>query len=63
MLPPDKTINTGVAPPAAPEDILASIDLDRRILPTKRFERSATIGLGGISLDVTHNPGETAATR
>ncbi len=59
MLPPDKTINTGVAPPAAPEDIPASIDLDRRILPTRRFKRSATIRLGGISLDVTHNPGET----
>ena len=59
MLPPDKTINTGVAPRAAPEDIPTSIDPDPRTRPTRRFEQSVTIRLGGISLDVTHNPGET----
>ena len=42
MLPPDKTINTGVAPRAAPEDIPTSIDPDPRTRPTRRFEQSVT---------------------
>lgn len=59
LLPPHKRINTGVGPAAAAGNTPMDIVPDRRIRPQRRFQTGATIRLGGVTLEVSHNPGET----
>ncbi|MCE2532165.1 MAG: alkyl/aryl-sulfatase [Acidimicrobiia bacterium] len=59
LLPPQKKINTGIGPSVAAGNTSLGIVPEQRIRPRKRFETSATIRLGGVNLEVTHNPGET----
>ena len=59
LLPPEKKINTGVAPSVVAGNAPVGVVPEPRIRPQKRFETSATVRLGGVSLEVSHNPGET----
>ena len=59
LLPAEKKINNGVGRAATQADIPNSSRIDPRIRPQRRFRHSATIRLGGVSLEVSHNPGET----
>lgn len=63
LLPPDKRINNGIAPAIYPkEGALAQGPAggpDPRGLPNQTFETRATISLGGVTLEVSYNPGET----
>ena len=58
-LPPEKKINNGVGRAVTPEDFPPEMKIDPRIRPQQRFHQSATIRLGGVTLDVSRNPGET----
>lgn len=63
LLPPEKRINNGIAPVRYPKSGALAAGPgggpDPTTLPTKTFEGQATIELGGVTLAVTHNPGET----
>ena len=59
LLPPQKKINTGVAPSVVSGNTPVNVVPEPRIRPRKRFETDATIRLGGVTLAVSHNPGET----
>ncbi len=59
LLPPEKKINTGVAPSVVAGNTPVDVVPEPRIRPQKRFETSATIRLGGVTLEVSRNPGET----
>ncbi len=59
LLPPEKKINTGVAPSVVAGNTPVDVVPEHRIRPQKRFEESATIRLGGVTLEVSRNPGET----
>jgi len=63
LIPPEKRINNGIAPVVYPKvGALAggpSGGPDPRTFPTKTFGSSATIELGGVTLQVSYNPGET----
>ena len=62
-LPPEKRINNGIAPVIYPKKgALAggpSGGPDPRTMPNRTFSTDATITTGGVSLEVSHNPGET----
>ena len=60
LLPPEKKINTGVAPSVVAGNTPVDVVPERRIRPQKRFETDATIRLGGVTLEVSRNPGETS---
>jgi len=63
LLPPEMRINNGIAPVRYPKSgALAagpSGGPDPRTLPKHTFETDAVISLGGVTLEVSHNPGET----
>ncbi len=63
QLPPEKRINNGIAPAVYPKKgALAggpSGGPDPRTLPTHTFDHHATLSIGGITLEVSYNPGET----
>ena len=60
LLPAEKKINNGVGRAATQADIPNTSRIDPRIRPQRRFRHSATIRLGGVRLEVSHNPGETS---
>ena len=59
LLPPEKKINTGVAPSVVAGNTPVNVVPEPGIRPQKRFETSAAIRLGGVTLEVSRNPGET----
>ncbi|MEM7275505.1 MAG: alkyl/aryl-sulfatase [Actinomycetota bacterium] len=63
LLPPEKRINNGIAPAVYPKGgALAggpSGGPETRTLPTRTFDVDTTITAGGVTLEVSHNPGET----
>ena len=63
LLPPEKRINNGIAPAIYPKTgALAGGPgggPDPRTFPTKKFDDAATVELGGVTLELTANPGET----
>jgi uncharacterized sulfatase len=63
LLPPEKRINNGIAPVRYPKTGALAAGPgggpDQRTLPNKTFEGDTTISLGGVTLHVSHNPGET----
>ena len=63
LLPPEKRINNGIAPVRYPKSGALAAGPgggpDPRTLPHKTFDTDATISLGGVTLEVSHNPGET----
>ena len=63
LLPPEKRINNGIAPAVYPKTGALAQGPgggpDPRGLPNKTFETDATISLGGVTLEVSYNPGET----
>jgi len=63
LLPPEKRINNGIAPAVYPKaGALAQGPgggPDPVGLPQKTFDGDATISLGGVTLEVSYNPGET----
>ena len=63
LLPPEKRINNGIAPALYPKSgALAGGPgggPDPRTLPNKTFESDAVIEIGGVTLEVSYNPGET----
>ncbi len=63
LLPPEKRINNGIAPAIYPKaGALAGGPgggPDRRTFPTKTFDANGVVELGGVTLEVTSNPGET----
>ncbi len=63
LLPPEKRINNGIAPvrypKAGPLAKGPGGGPNGKALPNRTFETSATISLGGVSLEVSYNPGET----
>jgi len=63
QLPPEKRINNGIAPVIYPKaGALAggpSGDLEEKTLPNRTFATDATISIGGVTLEVSYNPGET----
>ena len=62
-LPPEKRINNGIAPAVYPKaGALAQGPgggPDPKGLPQKTFDGDTTISAGGVSIQVSHNPGET----
>ncbi len=59
FLPPETFTNVGTPDPDSARRAGLGAAPDPRIRPRRRFVGSATIRLGGIDLDVSHNPGET----
>ncbi|MGI9598985.1 MAG: alkyl sulfatase dimerization domain-containing protein, partial [Acidimicrobiales bacterium] len=63
LLPPEKRINNGIAPAIYPKGgALAggpSGGPDPRTMPSRSFDTEATISAGGVTLEVSYNPGET----
>ena len=63
QLPPEKRINNGIAPAIYPKaGALAggpSGGLEKDTLPGHTFATDATISIGGVTLEVSYNPGET----
>ncbi len=63
LLPPEMRINNGIAPVRYPKSGALAAGPgggpDPRTLPTRTFEGSTTISVGGVDLEVSHNPGET----
>ena len=59
LLPPDKKINAGIGLSVVAGNTPLNDVPEQRIRPQQRFETSATIRLGGVTLEVSHNPGET----
>ncbi|RZV48138.1 MAG: alkyl/aryl-sulfatase [Acidimicrobiales bacterium] len=63
LLPPEMRINNGIAPAIYPKTgALAGGPgggPDPRTLPNHTFDTDATIELGGVTLEVSYNPGET----
>lgn len=59
LLPSHKTINAGIGPSIVAGNTPLNDVPQQRIRPQQRFETSATIRLGGVTLEVSHNPGET----
>ena len=63
LLPPEMRINNGIAPVRYPKSGALAAGPgggpDPATLPSNTFEGEATISLGGVTLVVTHNPGET----
>ncbi len=63
LLPPEKRINNGIAPVRYPKSGALAAGPgggpDPRTLPNRTFEGDTTITLGGVTLEVSHNPGET----
>ena len=63
LLPPEKRINNGIAPAIYPKKgALAGGPgggPDPATFPNRSFDRDATIELGGVTLEVAYNPGET----
>ena len=58
-LPPHKRISIGIAPAVGESALGLAGSSDSRIRPTRRFDTQATISIGGVTLEVSHNPGET----
>ncbi len=59
LLPTDKHINSGFASAAETRRFRLGHPPDPRIRATRHFEGSTTVSLGGVTLEVSHNPGET----
>jgi len=63
LLPPEKRINNGIAPVRYPKEGALAAGPgggpDPRTLPQNTFDTDATISLGGVTLEVSYNPGET----
>lgn len=63
LLPPEKRINNGIAPVRYPKTGALAAGPgggpDQNTLPTRTFDTEATISLGGVTLEVSTNPGET----
>jgi len=63
LLPEEKRINNGIAPVRYPKKGALAQGPgggpDPKGLPNETFEAEATISLGGVTLEVSHNPGET----
>ena len=63
LLPPEKRINNGIAPAIYPKAGALAAGPgggpDRRTFPTKTFDANGVVELGGVTLEVTSNPGET----
>ena len=59
LLPPELHVGTGFASASAARSFRIDELPDPRVAPTRRFSGSATVRLGGVTLEVSHNPGET----
>ncbi len=59
LLPAELHINSGFASASATRDFRIGELPDPRIGPTRTFEGATTVRLGGVTLEVSHNPGET----
>lgn len=63
LLPEHKRINNGIAPVRYPKKGPLAKGPgggpNEKALPTHTFKTAATISLGGVTLEVSHNPGET----
>ncbi|MXV89498.1 MAG: alkyl/aryl-sulfatase [Acidimicrobiia bacterium] len=59
FLPPETFTNVGTPDPDSARKAGLGAAPDPRIRPRRRFVGSATIRLGGVELEVSHNPGET----
>ncbi len=59
FLPPETFTNVGAPSPDSARRAPFSGVPDPRIRPKRRFADNATIRLGGVTLEVSHNPGET----
>ena len=58
-LPPELHVGSGFASASATRSFRIDELPDPRVAPTRRFSGSATARLGGVTLEVSHNPGET----
>ena len=59
LLPPELHINTGFASAAEARRFRLGDLPDPRVRLTRRVRGTATVELGGVTLQVSHNPGET----